>query len=98
MTRVLRWHLRNRGVRLGVLNSKGEPGVPRGWVLLRAWDGHVKGVAHPCGLVFQRVRRSPQTTPCYLSVSKALKVILDIRYQYAIMASLSRHDSSPCPS
>jgi len=32
--------------------------------------------------------------PCYLSVSKPLKVILDIRYQYAIMASLSRH----CPS
>src|SRR6266700_2558415 len=31
---------------------------------------------------------------CYLSASKPLKVILDIRYPYAIMASLSRH----CPS
>ena len=29
---------------------------------------------------------------CYLTASKALKVILDICYQYAIIVSLSRHD------
>src|SRR5260370_42243458 len=34
------------------------------------------------------------TPPTCLSASKPLKVILDIRYPYAIMASLSRH----CPS
>src|SRR6266567_3917821 len=38
--------------------------------------------------------------PCYLSVSKPLKVILDIRYQYAIMVSSIRRDSfvpgQPC--
>ncbi len=30
--------------------------------------------------------------PCYLSVSKPLKVMLDIRYQYAIIVPLSGHD------
>src|SRR5229473_6978606 len=34
--------------------------------------------------------------PCHPTPSKALKVILDISYQYAIIVSLSRHDSVPC--
>src|SRR6266581_7579218 len=51
-------------------------------LLARKWEtlGHLK-------LPLSQMR-------CYLSASKPLKVILDIRYPYAIMASLSRH----CPS
>jgi len=32
--------------------------------------------------------------PCYPSVFKALKVILDILYQYVIILLLGRHDST----
>ena len=34
------------------------------------------------------------SSPCYLPPSKALKLILDILYQYAIVWSLNRHDFS----
>src|SRR6266851_9769312 len=47
--------------------------------------------------IFTYFPESIQQSPCYPTLSKALKIILDIRYQYAIVVSLGWHDYS-CPA
>ena len=49
-------------------------------------------------LAYQRLRGPPQAGICYPSVSKPLKVILDIYYRCGIMGWLSRHIPSACPT
>src|SRR6266851_981876 len=47
--------------------------------------------------IFTYFPESIQQSLCYPTRSKALKIILDIRYQYAIVVSLGWHDYS-CPA
>jgi hypothetical protein len=63
-----------------------DGGAPAGSVPLRQKSG-----------IFTHFPGSVQQSPCYPTPSKALKVILDIRYQYAIVVSLGWHDYS-CPA
>jgi hypothetical protein len=81
-----------------------------GWstlnALRRSWVPHLFGIwfIRGCGVYLRRMPHSrvfpganSKGCPCYPAPSKPLKIILDIRDQYAIMILLIRHDSSHCP-
>src|SRR5712664_3372984 len=64
-----------------------DPGWPTfSGVVLKRWARSSRGI--------QVSHASEEKTALYPTAYKALKIILDIRYQYAIIVSLSRHDSS----